>query len=129
MDYYLAVVEGPEAEDGFSVFFPDFDGLGSAGRTIAEAARNAEEALEFHVRGMREDGLDIPPPSTSFHMDTDVDVHALLSVPLFTSGPMKPATISMPDGQLRRIDMRAKELGMSRSSYLVESARKEMEGT
>jgi predicted RNase H-like HicB family nuclease len=39
--WYPAIIE--RAEDGFSVFFPDVPGCVSAGATIQEAARNAEE--------------------------------------------------------------------------------------
>ncbi|MDR1337752.1 MAG: type II toxin-antitoxin system HicB family antitoxin [Rickettsiales bacterium] len=48
----------------FNVLFPDFDGLVSQGDTYDDALRMAHEALSVHVEGMREDGLDIPNPSS-----------------------------------------------------------------
>lgn len=123
MDYYLAVVEGPEAEDGFSLFFPDLPGCTSGGRTIAEAAANAEEALAFHVAGMREDGDEVPRPSENPNIDADTDIVSLIRVPLFDSGPVKQVAISMPEGVLRQIDQNARERGLNRSAFLTTAGR------
>lgn len=59
--YYPAIVEAGD-KPGFGVFFPDLDGCTSAGDTLQEAARNAEQALDLHLRGMIEDGLPVPAP-------------------------------------------------------------------
>jgi predicted RNase H-like HicB family nuclease len=53
--YFVAVIEAGQAP-GYSVFFPDLAGCASAGDTVDEAARNAEEALALHLAGMVEDG-------------------------------------------------------------------------
>ena len=51
--HYPAIVE--RAGAGYSVFFPDLPGCTSAGATIQEAARNAEEALAgLHRREHRD---------------------------------------------------------------------------
>jgi hypothetical protein len=39
-------------------------GCVSAGDTLEEVERNINEAIEFHLDGMREDGLEIPEPTT-----------------------------------------------------------------
>jgi len=36
----------------------------ATGRTIKETERLLREAIELHVAGMREDGLEIPEPSS-----------------------------------------------------------------
>jgi predicted RNase H-like HicB family nuclease len=60
--YFPAIIErGPE---NYSVYFPDLPGCVSAGDTIDETARNAEEALSLHLLGMIEDGEVIPQPSS-----------------------------------------------------------------
>lgn len=46
--------------DGYSVEVPALPGCFSQGRTVAEAAENAKEAIRLHVRGMEADGEAIP---------------------------------------------------------------------
>jgi predicted RNase H-like HicB family nuclease len=59
--YYPAIIE--PASEGYGVFFPDVPGCTSAGVTVQEAARNAEEALQAHLDLAAERGEAIPPPS------------------------------------------------------------------
>ena len=47
------------AEDGVSVSFPDLKGCFSYGDTEEEAMENAKEALELHLFGMEEEGIEI----------------------------------------------------------------------
>jgi predicted RNase H-like HicB family nuclease len=58
---YLIVVE--ETETGYSAFSPDVPGCGSTGKTKEEVERNIQEAIQFHLEGLREEGYDIPEPS------------------------------------------------------------------
>jgi len=60
---YIGLVQTDSASD-FSLSFPDFPGCVTAGRDLPELPRMAEEALAFHVEGMRDDGERIPEPST-----------------------------------------------------------------
>jgi predicted RNase H-like HicB family nuclease len=53
-----------DSESDFGVSFPDFPGCITAGKTIEESRRNAQEALALHISGMIEDGESIPRPST-----------------------------------------------------------------
>jgi predicted RNase H-like HicB family nuclease len=39
-------------------------GCVTTGETIEETERQIREAIEFHIRGLREDGLSIPEPSS-----------------------------------------------------------------
>jgi predicted RNase H-like HicB family nuclease len=48
--YFTAIIEAG-GNSGYGVYFPDLPGCVSAGDTIEEAARNAEEALSLHLRG------------------------------------------------------------------------------
>ena len=59
---YLVVIE-PTAT-GFSAYSPDLDGCVATGATLDEVQRNIQEAIEFHVDGLRSEGLDVPPPRT-----------------------------------------------------------------
>lgn len=59
---YALVIE--KAGDNYSAYAPDVPGCVSTGRTVDEAERNIREALAFHIAGLREDGLQIPEPTT-----------------------------------------------------------------
>ena len=62
MKKYLIIVE--KTESGFSAFSPDVPGCGSTGQTKDEVERNIQEAIEFHLEGLRQEGYDIPEPTT-----------------------------------------------------------------
>ena len=62
MNRYLIVIEN--AGRNYSAYSPDLPGCASTGTTIEETQRNMEGAVEFHLEGLREDGLPIPPPSS-----------------------------------------------------------------
>jgi predicted RNase H-like HicB family nuclease len=70
--YYPAIVEA--ASEGFGVFFPDVPGCTSAGATVLEAARNAEEALQAHLDLAAELGEPIPKPSELNAVTPEPDV-------------------------------------------------------
>ncbi len=61
MKKYLIIVE--ETETGYSAFSPDVPGCGSTGKTKEEVERNIQEAIQFHLEGLREEGYEIPEPS------------------------------------------------------------------
>ena len=62
MKKYLIIVE--KTDTGYSAFSPDVPGCGSTGETKAEVERNIQEAIEFHLEGLRLEGYPIPEPST-----------------------------------------------------------------
>lgn len=53
-----------KSETGYAAYVPDLPGCVAAGETLEETARLIKEAIEFHIDGMREDGL-LPPQPTS----------------------------------------------------------------
>ncbi len=59
---YPVIVE--QGEHNFSAYAPDLPGCVATGATVDETRRNIEEAIAFHLDGMREDALPIPAPST-----------------------------------------------------------------
>ena len=67
---YQGVFE-PAAGSGFSVYFPDLPGCVSYGATLAEAQRNARDALALHLYGMEKDGDPIPAPSATPEVDPE----------------------------------------------------------
>jgi len=59
---YLIVIE--ETDTGFSAYVPDLPGCISVGDTRYEIENNIQEAILFHLEGMKEDGLEAPLPKT-----------------------------------------------------------------
>ncbi len=59
---YAIIIE--QAEDNYSAYVPDLPGCITTGASLDEIERNIREAIEFHLDGLREDGLSIPIPST-----------------------------------------------------------------
>ena len=62
---YAVVIE--QAENNYSAYVPDLPGCVATGKTIEETRQQINEAVEFHLRGLREDGLPIPEPTS--HVD------------------------------------------------------------
>jgi len=50
-------------ERNYAAHFPDLPGCIATAKTFDELKQRIREALELHLRGMREDGLPIPEPS------------------------------------------------------------------
>jgi predicted RNase H-like HicB family nuclease len=59
---YAIVIE--KGERDYSAYVPDLPGCVSVGDTLEEARAEIREAIESHLEGMREDGLQIPKPSS-----------------------------------------------------------------
>jgi len=59
---YLIVIE--PTETGFSAFSPDLDGCVATASTVEEVEKLMHEAIEFHIEGMRAEGLRVPEPRT-----------------------------------------------------------------
>ena len=62
MKKYLIIVE--KTETGYSAYSPDVPGCASTGHTKEEVESNIQEAIQFHLEGLREEGYPIPEPST-----------------------------------------------------------------
>ncbi len=60
---YAIVIE--KAENNYAAYVPDLPGCVATGRTIEETEKEIREAIDLHLRGMREDGLPIPEASSS----------------------------------------------------------------
>lgn len=63
MMQYLVVIE--KTETGYSAYSPDLSGCISTGATREEIEQKMREAIEFHLEGMKLEGLEIPQPTTS----------------------------------------------------------------
>lgn len=65
---YAIVIEN--AGPNFSVYVPDLPGCIATGATTEEVEREIRKAIEFHIEGLREDGLPIPQPSSAVRTST-----------------------------------------------------------
>ncbi len=59
---YAIVIE--KAQNNYSAYVPDLPGCVATGATVEEAEAQIREAIEFHLDGLREDGSQIPQPSS-----------------------------------------------------------------
>jgi predicted RNase H-like HicB family nuclease len=59
---YAIVIE--KADSNYSAYVPDLPGCVATGQTIEEAEQQIREAIEFHLEGLRTDGLPIPNPQS-----------------------------------------------------------------
>jgi predicted RNase H-like HicB family nuclease/uncharacterized protein YegP (UPF0339 family) len=78
---YAVIVE--KGETSFGAYVPDLPGCVAVGETREEALRLIEEAIEFHIEGLREDGQPVPAPSSSIEY---VGVHATYEIARDASG-------------------------------------------
>ena len=59
---YAIVVE--KTEHNYSAYVPDLPGCVATGATVEETEREMKAAIAFHIEGLVEDGLSIPPASS-----------------------------------------------------------------
>jgi predicted RNase H-like HicB family nuclease len=59
---YAIVIE--KAKKNYSAYVPDLPGCIATAETIPELEVEIQEAIEFHIEGLREDGLEVPSPSS-----------------------------------------------------------------
>jgi len=60
---YAVILE--EGESSFGAYVPDLPGCIAVSETREEVLQLIQEAIEFHIEGLREDGQLIPVPSSS----------------------------------------------------------------
>jgi predicted RNase H-like HicB family nuclease len=60
---YLVVIE--EGESGFGAYVPDLPGCIAVAASREEVLTLIEEAIEFHIEGLKEHGDPVPRPSST----------------------------------------------------------------
>lgn len=60
---YLVLLE--RTDRNYGAHAPDLPGCVATGQTPEETLRLMHEAMEMHIRGMEEDGLPVPEPTTT----------------------------------------------------------------
>jgi predicted DNA binding CopG/RHH family protein len=84
----------------------------------------AAEALALHVAGMRQDGEAISTPSTLDDLRSDPAMKGAVAFLIELREPEKTVRINITarESQITEIDRRARAQGLTRSSYIVQSA-------
>lgn len=59
---YAIIIE--KGKRNYSAYLPDLPGCIATGKTVEEVRQRMSEAVELHLRGLREDGLPIPEPNS-----------------------------------------------------------------
>ncbi|MDX3894863.1 type II toxin-antitoxin system HicB family antitoxin [Pusillimonas sp.] len=122
-------------DDGirYGVSVPDLPGCFSAGDALEEALENVKEAIDLHLEGLVEEGHDLPLPRpiaqhrTNPHFANGIWALVDVDVSRF-DGRAEKINITVPRRMLAKIDSYAKAHGATRSGFLVEAARRVMEG-
>ena len=70
MKYAVVFEKGPTS---YGAYVPDLPGCVAVGDTLKEVERLIQGAIEFHIEGMRADGVEIPEP-TSILKEVEVSV-------------------------------------------------------
>lgn len=65
---YAFVIE--QSENNYSAYPLDLPGVGATGKTMDEVIQNIQEAIEFHLEGMRLHGDPIPEPNSKLEYVT-----------------------------------------------------------
>ena len=127
MQYFYAIVH-KDSESAFGVTFPDLPGCFSAADAIDDVLPNACEALELWF-----EDADATQPR---RLDEIRDMAAvdlaegafIVAVPRITrTGRQVRANISLDRGMLDAIDRAATERSLTRSAFLADAARNEIE--
>jgi predicted RNase H-like HicB family nuclease len=128
MRHYIGVVH-KDADSDYGISFPDFPGAVTAARTVDEVVEMAQEALALHVEGMLAEGESIPEPSSfeQVRAEPEFSNGVPVWVPLKTDALVIRVNVTLPAAILRRIDDYAEERGLTRSGFLAEAARHELD--
>jgi predicted RNase H-like HicB family nuclease len=124
MASYVALLH-KDPDSDYGVSFPDFPGCITAGSTLEEAWRLAEEVLAFHMDGMRSGGEPIPQPSTIDAIMADPE--NIGGLPFLVAVPDPPGrsqriNVTLPEDLIAAIDRTTK----NRSRFLAEAARERL---
>lgn len=128
----IALIHRDEGSD-YGISFPDFPGCVSGGATLEDAFRRGRETLAAHVEALVEDDGGLPAVRSLDALKADpalaedfADAELIGAVEVELPGKSKRINVSLEERLLERIDRRAQSLGLNRSAYLAEAARREM---
>ena len=126
MRYPIAIEPKTEQSD-YGVVIPDFPGCFSAGETLEEAIKGAEEAGLAWIDAALDAGETVPPPSSLEAIRNNPDYAGwILSVvtidPTALDDTAERVNLTLPRRVLRRPDEDARAAGETRSGYIAKLA-------
>jgi len=124
---YPVAIESGDARHAWGVAVPDLPGCFSAGDTLEEALDQARDAILFHIEGLLDDGLPIPPAQPieqhRGRREHKGRIWALVEVDLSQLEDVtERINITLPRRVLHRLDAAARAAGESRSGYIAHLA-------
>jgi len=128
MRYFYAVVH-KDADSAYGVHFPDLPGCFSAADDLEDVLPNAIEAMELWLEDQPE-----PEPAgvAEIREKAAADLAEgafLIAVPRMTvAGKLARVNLSLDMGTLAAIDAAASARKLTRSAFLTEAARNEIQG-
>jgi len=115
-------------EDDWAVTFPDLPGCVAGGSDGNAALLQAEEALGFHLDGLKSLTPDLPAPSPlDWVLASGLAAGAVGTALVEPRTPKAPAVrvnITVDKSLLAEIDAQAAATGQTRSGFLAEAARR-----
>lgn len=69
MEYVVIYEKGTSS---YGAYVPDLPGCIAVGDTLEEVQTLIQEAIEFHIEGLQEDGEDVPQPSLNIPIQYDI---------------------------------------------------------
>lgn len=129
MRQYVALIHKDPASD-YGVSFPDVPGCVTAGRSLDDARRLAEEALSFHLNSLEQDGEVAPEPSSLETIMSEPENRS--GVAILVAVPERPrrsirVNVTLPEDVLGDIDRFAQTQGLTRSGFLARAAKRLIE--
>lgn len=127
--YYPIAIEAGDDTHAYGVVVPDLPGCFSAGDSFEDALKNAHEAIELHLEGLFEDGLEIPQASDMKQHIADPEfkgwVWAMVEVDITPFlGKSQKVNVTLPEVLIKRIDavVGSQPTYKTRSGFLAQAA-------
>lgn len=128
MKHYIAVVH-QDGDSAYGVHFPDVPGCFSAADTLEGVLPNAVEALELYFEDEAPREQRSMAEIRAAAAGDMAEGAFLMAVPLIQSAHKSVRmNISLDRGVRDAIDMAASARGLTRSAFIAEAARNEIEG-
>jgi len=70
---YMVIIE--QGENSFGAYVPDLPGCIAAAETEQEVLHLIQESIEFHLEGLKDEGITIPLPH-SYSKFVEIQIHS-----------------------------------------------------
>lgn len=78
MDNYLIIIE--KNRHNYSAYSPDVPGCVATGKTEKEVKKNMDDALAFHIEGLKQEGYKLPTAKTNFYYKDNDNFNGVINV-------------------------------------------------